>query len=109
LKQYTDTGKVVPSARKCDNHFFKENWCDAAIRYQGLISNLLGDSWDLINDGTWKIAQARQVHVTSSKSEDVTMPLADEREMLIEADKVVENDKITWEACEFVVLCLEHY
>jgi hypothetical protein len=109
LKQYTDTGKVVPSARKRDNHFSEENWCDAAIRYQGSISNLLGDSWDLINDGAWKIAQARRVRVTSSKSEDVAMPLADEREMLIEADEVVENDEITWEACEFVVPCLEHY
>lgn len=102
-------GKVVPSARKHDNYFSEENWCDAAIWYQGSISNLLGEFWDLINDSMWKIAQARWTRVTASKSEDVAMPLVDEREMFVEADKVVENDEITWEACEFVVPRLKHY
>ena len=33
LKQYVDTGKIIPSVRKHDNHFSEEMWNDTALWY----------------------------------------------------------------------------
>lgn len=95
----------MPSARKRDNHFSEENWSAAATRYQGSIKNLLGDSWDSINDGAWKIAQVKRGgRIALSNPDGVLMPETDERELLVEAEEAVENDEIDWEICEFLFL-----
>lgn len=106
MKQYEDTGEVVRSARKRDNHFSEENWSEAAIRYRGSIQNLLGDSWDLIIDGALKIARERKgVHAAPSSHSLNDMPETNDRGLLVEADEVVENDEIEWEECESCYCC----
>jgi hypothetical protein len=102
LTQYTETGEVVLSARKRDNHFSEEMWSDAAVRYQVAIRNLSAKSWDLIIDGAWAISQERKASrvASTSKCVDTKIPEADERELLVEGDEVVDDDEITWEGCE---------
>lgn len=88
--------------RKRDNHFSEENWSEAATRYQSSIQNLLGDSWDLIIDGAWKIAQEKKGgRAATSNHLDGRMPDVNDRELLVEADEDIENDNIDWESCEF--------
>ena len=40
LKEYTDTGKIILSAKKWDNHFSEEMWSDTAVWYQVAIQKL---------------------------------------------------------------------
>ena len=95
----------MPSARKHNNHFSKENWSAAATRYRGSIKNLLGGSWDLINDGAWKIAQVKRgSRIALSNHDSVLMPETDERELLVKVEEAVKNDEIDWEICEFLFL-----
>ena len=44
LKQYTDTGKIILSARKQDNHFGEEMWSDTTVWYQVAIQKLSQES-----------------------------------------------------------------
>ena len=100
LKQYTDTGQIMPSARKRDNYFSEEMWSDSAVRYQKPIQNLSGASWDAIIDGAWKFSQEKKASRITSNHVDSNMPNADERELLAEGDEVVKDDNIVWEDCE---------
>jgi hypothetical protein len=100
LKQYTNTGQIVPSARKWDNYFSEEMWSDPAARYQKPIQNLSAESWDLIIDGAWNILQEKKASRVTSNCVDSSMPDADERELLAEGHEVVNDDHIVWEDCE---------
>ena len=101
MKQYADTGKVVRSSRKRDNHFSEEMRSDAAVRYQAAIRNLSNTSWDLIVDGAWGISQEIKGNRATSSCIDAKMPEVDERELLAEGDEVVEDDGILWDECEY--------
>ena len=102
MKQYDTTGESVPSAQKRDNHFSKEMWINTALQYKVAIKRLSDKSQDLIIDSAWKIAQERKAagRATSSNVLDARMLKADERELLIEGDKDIQDDEIDWEACE---------
>ena len=73
-----------------------------------MISHPLGgDSWDLINDGVWKITQVKRGScVTLSNPESVQMPETNERKLLqvVEVDEAVKNNEIDWKICEFLFL-----
>ena len=107
LRQYTDTGQIVPSVRKRDNYFSEEMWSDSAVRYQKPIQNLSAESWDLIIDGAWKISQEKRAARVASIRTDSTMPNTDERELLAEGDEVIEDDEIVWDDCELYYLCFQ--
>jgi len=106
LKQYEATGEIVPSPRKCDNHFSEGIWINPALRYKVPIQKLSDKTWEYIIDSAWTIAQAKRgSHATSSNILD-PLPSQDERELLVEGDEDVQNDEIDWEACEsFYCLC----
>ncbi|KAH9975648.1 hypothetical protein BJV74DRAFT_862376, partial [Russula compacta] len=97
LTQCAETGEIVLSTRKRDNHFSEEMWSEPAIRYQSPIRKLSPESWDLIIDGAWKISQEKKASHVTSNCVDSKMPEADERELLAEGDEVVENDEIVWD------------
>ena len=108
LKQYVDTGEIMPSVRKHDNHLSEEMWNNVDLQYQVSIQALSEESWDLIVDGAWKISQEKKAgHTASSSPPDTNMPKVNERELVIEGDEVVENDEeITWDNCELCYFCL---
>ncbi|KAH9965581.1 hypothetical protein BJV74DRAFT_890219 [Russula compacta] len=101
LTQCTETGEIVLSTRKWDNHFSEEMWSEPTIWYQSPIRKLSPESWDLIIDGAWKISQEKKAGRVTLNCVDSKMPEADERELLAEGDEVVENDEIVWDSCEF--------
>ena len=83
-------------------------WNNVALQYQVSIQGLSEESWDLIGDGAWKISQEKKAGRTASSSlPDTNMPKVNERELLIEGDEVVENDKITWDNWELCYFCLQ--
>lgn len=91
------------SARKRDNHFSEEMWINTALRYKVAIQNLSDRSWELIIDGAWKIAQEKKAsHASTSSKVLDSLPLEDDREMLVDGDEDVENDEIDWGACESI-------
>ncbi|KAH9960986.1 hypothetical protein BJV74DRAFT_871948 [Russula compacta] len=99
LTQCVETGEIVLSTRKRDNHFSEEMWSEPAIWYQSPIQKLSPESWDLIIDRAWKISQEKKASRVTSNCVDSKMPKADERELLAEGDEVVENDEIVWDSC----------
>lgn len=99
------TGSLVLSNKKRDNHFSEENWNVEASRYRIAISGLSDESWELIIDGAWEIAQEsrknRSHNAPSSSKFIAEVPEQDERELLVEGGENIEDDGIMdWDACE---------
>jgi hypothetical protein len=105
------TGELVLSTRKRDNFFSEEMWRNAAFHYGVSVEALSQDSWDLIVDGAWKVAQDRPAGRISSSSRPsaAQLPKADERGTLleetegvhVEGDEEVDWDASAVEVCEF--------
>ena len=83
------------STRKRDNHFSEEIWSDVALHYQVSVEALSQESWDLIIDGAWQIAQDKPVgHASSSRLPGgAQMPEVNERQLLVEDSDPISGDK----------------
>jgi hypothetical protein len=100
----------VLSKRKRDNHFSEEVWSSAGDRYRLSVNGLSQDSWDLIIDGAWHVAQEKMSgRAASNRLSSTQMPEIDERELLFEAEHTenVEDDEnqdwdsVVVETCKF--------
>ncbi|KAH9986517.1 hypothetical protein BJV77DRAFT_1080564 [Russula vinacea] len=95
LKQYAKTGELVLSTRKCDNHFSEEIWSDVALHYQVSVEALSQESWDLIIDGAWQIAQDKPAGRASSSRlpGGAQLPEVNERQLLVEDSDPISGDE----------------
>jgi hypothetical protein len=101
------TGSLVLSDRKRDNHFSEEVWGEMALPYATSIDRLSVNTWDSIVDGAWEIAQ-EMINAGSrsaSHSQDHAAYAPDEAELLVDAGEDVEDDgAVDWDAasqCEY--------
>ena len=83
------------STRKRDNHFSEEIWSDVALHYQVSIEALSQESWDLIIDGTWQIAQDKPAGRASSSRlpGGAQLPEVNERQLLVEDSDPISGDE----------------
>jgi hypothetical protein len=106
----------MTSTRRRDNYFSDEMCSDAALHYRVSVEALSQESWNLVIDGAWEIAQERPVGRVSSSSRlpVAQLPEADERELLLETTvgvDVEDDEEVDWDAlsldspvevCEFI-------
>jgi hypothetical protein len=103
------TGSLVLSDRKRDNHFSEEVWGEMALPYATSIDGLSVNTWDSIVDGAWEIAQEiiRAGSRNASHSQDAAYA-PDEVELLVDGGEDVEDDgAVDWDAasqCEYLKL-----
>lgn len=106
------TGELVLSDRKRDNHFSEEGWGEMALPYATSIDGLSDQTWGLIIDGAWVIAQeitkasSRSASKAGSAQDAAYVP--DKMELLIDGGEDVEDDgAVDWDVasqCEYLQL-----